>query len=776
MEEKIISDYNRVGIVQEKNKRSDKKVSKITIHGKNTIKHQAKRTANKTSDLVFNDKNDEDINSTELKAGVYMGVNSIKAAKKSLVMTKNGGLKVVRGIKILDKAKKAKIDKNVKHLFTNDIFREMYINNTKKLKSVKYDSSPQISEWKFTSYPQYNRFEERKKLQRSTAAKKQENTIKLAKKCGVELEKGKIKTDEIKNKKAFETVNKDNTKNNAFQSSTTSDRNDTVKKHKNKKDSNGKISNIKQYAKSAAIGKITSGSTSESTVARKTAYYSSVLLKKALVTTINLIITLIGAAGGFLLIPAIVVVLIFSCKDVPPICWLVGDASSVKEINITYEDKMHEFGIKIEGLEPNDSSIITYNIDVNQLRKDALLIFLAVKGTSYDFSEITTADMELYGDILSKMLCCTSNIKSFNEIYDYSLIGQRKIINTVKAGSDASNDVYVQNSCNVHGVTATRTGSRVIKNTCEWYFIPCEVSQYSSLPIGICLQMTDSLGNNYVFMVVAKNEHSENTENDYIYICGDFREENDTNIKTIAYGDLYYFSKSRLHNYNLDDVTYAGILDYINEERNFVYRTPTSLIKEFNINKVDVEEIFGDYYNITEEEFVESKIYIPIKEIFIYQEDLTMYSKFYLNDKEKKKLEELILCRQENEDIYNNYVERLIGNINTQSITNELINAENKEVTSIEQFISDTYIKNGIYLPAKASIMAKFVDDNKMTIDKKNVQNGDLLFYTTDMGTYKDINHVAIKVSGGYLIEENGILKVRKQLYDSIVMYGRIKI
>ena len=477
---------------------------------------------------------------------------------------------------------------------------------------------------------------------------------------------------------------------------------------------------------------------------------------------------------------------------------------------------MREFGIEVDSFNPDDNTVIHYNVNINELRKEALLLYMAKKNV-YSISELSEEDCKIYGDILSGLMECNMNVNSYVEIQDGSLIsggeGGKYLQNTIKSYShnihSNDNGVYVENSCNEHGVIGELSSSgAAIHTTGTYYFIPCEVSQYSSIPVGTCLQVSNNTDRTpYILMVVGKVE-DEASDNQNLYLCGDLRlfddEENPKfyNINTTAYGRLSFFSSnwytSSSIGYTTDDkVEYTGLLDYMssidNEDKyyNIVYRSPGALAEEYDLSQEEIQNIFGKYYDfdiLSDEELEELKnagIYVPQKEIYILDVGMSTYAKNNFNTEEQDRLAELINYKEENEAIFDEYFEKMFGSVYAEKIMEDIMNGEGTEVDSMARYLADVYISNGIYIPGNASVLAKYIDDNGCAIEETNYNNlktGDLIFMSSDTGTYKNITHVIIKVDGGYMTIWNGKITIDKSLpynnglqYSTIVMYGRIQ-
>lgn len=568
---------------------------------------------------------------------------------------------------------------------------------------------------------------------------------------------------------------------------------------------NSRIEKMKSFAKGTAIAALTQSDSKDGTfikqigvnygsyIAGRTMDLTKTILSKFAVTMIKIVYAIAAAIAPFLFIPCIFIVLLIVLMQIPPLKWVITPGEA-KPIVITYQEKMKEFGIKINSFEPNDNSIINYDIDEEQLRKNALIIFLAKKGINYDFDSVTDEDAKIYADIMSDMMLCTMNINSYVEIEDGSLITKKYIDSTVKAGENyngQANGVYVQDSCNVHGVVGEITTSGAAKHTIQkWYFIPCEVSQYSVLPVGLCIQITEpNSKTSYVLQIVDKYEDTED-KNEYLYICGDMRtidddgNSKDINIYTEAYGPIRYFSNTNLIAQD-HSVLYTGILDKARANEfpsyNIIYRSASSLAEEFDMTLEEQEEVFGRINDVTDEELINAKIMVPQKEINMWNEDIDYYASQNLSNDELESYEKVKQLVADNSANFDKYINGLLGEISADEITAELTDGAGASAESMTKYIADTYIKYGRYIPANASQFAKFIDDNGLTIDANSVQNGDFIFISRDVGTYKDVTDVAVKVEGGYLNCVNGKILYERTLrvngintYGTVVMYGRI--
>lgn len=572
-----------------------------------------------------------------------------------------------------------------------------------------------------------------------------------------------------------------------------------------KKAKNGSQSKMAALAKGALISAATSADSSEGTVAKRIGVYytfavarpvtdlAKLLLTRLAVTAVKMRYVLLAVLAPLVFLPCIFMVILMVLMQIPPLKWMTTPAEAAP-IVITYQERMKEFGIKVNSFEPDDNSIISYEINEEELRRNALIIFLAKKGMNYDFTEVPEEDAKLYATILSEMMLCTMDIKGYVEISDGSLITTKLIDATVKKSDDPygnMNGVYAAGSCNVHGVTGRITTSgAVIHTTGRGYFIPCEVSQYSVLPVGLCIQITEpESGKKYILQIVDKVQDKEE-DNEYLYICGDMRTEDDNgaakdiNIYTDAYGAVRYFSNTNLQVFD-EEVCYTGILDKARANEfptyNIIYRSATSLAKEFEMTDEEQQEVFGALNRVTDEELKDAKILVPRKEINIWGENIDYYAEKNLSYSEQETYKELQALVAENREAFEKYTDALLGSMSEETITDELKRQSGSEADSMAAYVADIYLQYGRYLPANASQLAKFVDDNGMSVPADELKNGDFVFISRDVGTYKNVTDVAVKTEKGYLNYTGGKIVYEETLRingfnsrGSIVMYGRL--
>lgn len=699
--------------------------------------------------------------------------------------------------------------------------------NSDEVKESKHNghsgnNKTQNNEWQYdTSSEKREVVKREERLKRNKAATKKEADI-MAKKMGISVvnDKDRKSLNTFQNKDITE-VNPSLKKAVSSEKISKEDRPAEYKKirHKKEKQSNGqkrRLDSVKRFAKQYTISSLTAGSSKEGSVAKKIVYYQAALIKKLAVTVVRSIAIVLAAAAPLLIVPATIILAAILVLDIPPFSWLTTNSLASEQIVITYEDRMREFGIEVDSLNPDDNTVIHYNIDTNELRKEALLLYMTKKNV-YSINELSEEDCRVYGDILSGLLECNMNINGYVEIQDGSLIsggeGGKYLQNTSKSYSNNihsdDNGVFVEDSCNEHGVIGELSSDgKAIHTTGTFYFIPCEVSRYSSIPIGTCLQVTNNTDRTpYILTVVGKIE-DEAKDNQNLYLCGDLRLFDDGenpkfyNINTTAYGKLSFFSSnwytSSSIGYTTDDeVEYTGLLDYMSsinsEDRyyNIIYRSPGALAEEFALSPEEIENIFGKYYDfdtLNDEELEELKaagIYVPKKEIYILDTGMNAYAKNNFTADEQERLKELIQYKEDNETIFNEYFEKMIGSVYAEKIIDDIMKGEGTESDSIARYLADVYIRNGIYIPGNASVLAKYIDDNGWTIEETNYNNlktGDLIFMSSDTGTYKNITHVVIKVDGGYMTIWNGKVTIEKSLpynnglqYSTVVMYGRIQ-
>lgn len=516
--------------------------------------------------------------------------------------------------------------------------------------------------------------------------------------------------------------------------------------------------------------------------------------------------------GPFLAIPLSAMFLIVLLVNIPPLSWIMGGYSSNNMIVITYQDKLREFEMTVDAYEADDRSVINYTLDADKARKDALILFMAKKGLDYDFNNITEEDALLYGDLLTAMINHTCNISMYTEeIEDGALLTTKEVDVAVRASDDINGNnygAYREDSCNVHGViselnTADGSFTHYIK---EWYFIPCEVSQYSIIPVGTCLELStvDSEENvkHYILQVVEKMD-DENMDNEMLYLCGDWGSEldgviKDENINTKAYGALSWFTYNASYsglNYPDSDVCYTGILDkkrafQITDTYRLRYRAAESLAEEFEMTEEEKAEVFKDFYNVTDEELEEAGIRVPLKTIYIGNYDAATYAQLNFSEEEIRRYNEAAKLASENDDLFEQLITSLMGEMSVSgtmsSILTYLSAGEGYEDTT--DFLADVLIGNGFYIPSNASQLAKFCDDNGYTIQLQNytqMQDGDICFVSTDEGTYKDITDIYIKANGGYIfcngrtgkVEFSKILnyvETHRVGYKGEIMYARL--
>lgn len=515
--------------------------------------------------------------------------------------------------------------------------------------------------------------------------------------------------------------------------------------------------------------------------------------------------------GPFLAIPLSAMFLIVLLVNIPPLSWIMGGYSSDNMIYITYQDKLREFEMTVDAYDTDDRSVINYTLDADKARKDALLLFMAKKGLDYDFNNITEDDAMLYGDLLTAMISHTCNISMYTEeIEDGALLTTKEIDVAVRASDDINGNnygAYREDSCNVHGVISqlnTSDGSytHYIK---EWYFIPCEVSQYSIIPVGTCLELSvsDSEGNinRYILQVAAKME-DENMDNEMLYLCGDRGNvldgaAKDENIKTKAYGALSWFTYNASYselNYPDESVCYTGILDkkrafQITDTYRLRYRAAESLAEEFEMTEEEKAEVFKGFYNATNEELEEAGIRVPLKTIYIGNYDAATYAQLNFSEEEIRRYNEVSRLANENNDLFEKLISSLMGEMSVSETMNSIQIPEGEEYKDTMEFLADVLIGNGFYIPNNASQFAKFCDDNGYTIQLQNytqMQEGDICFVSTDEGTYKDITDIYIKAKGGYIFcnGRTGKVEFSKTLdyaethrigYNGEVMYARLK-
>ena len=247
---------------------------------------------------------------------------------------------------------------------------------------------------------------------------------------------------------------------------------------------------------------------------------------------------------------------------------------------------------------------------------------------------------------------------------------------------------------------------------------------------------------------------------------------------------IRYFSNTNLIAQD-HSVLYTGILDKARANEfpsyNIIYRSASSLAEEFDMTLEEQEEVFGRINDVTDEELINAKIMVPQKEINMWNEDIDYYASQNLSNDELESYEKVKQLVADNSANFDKYINGLLGEISADEITAELTDGAGASAESMTKYIADTYIKYGRYIPANASQFAKFIDDNGLTIDANSVQNGDFIFISRDVGTYKDVTDVAVKVEGGYLNYVNGKILYERTLrvngintYGTVVMYGRI--
>lgn len=690
------------------------------------------------------------------------------------------------------------------------------------------NNKTQNNEWKYdTSSEKREVVKREERLKRNKAATKKEADI-MAKKMGISVASGKdrkpLNTFQGEN---FTEISPSLKRAISSEKTIRDDGPAEHEKQRHKKDKKGNKVNkgngknrshdsVKRFAKQYAISSLTGGASKEGSAAKKIVYYQAALIKKLAVTIVRTIVMVIGAAAPILIVPITIILAATLVLDIPPFSWMTTNSLASEQIVITYEDRMREFGIEVDSLNPDDNTVIHYNVDTNELRKDAMLLYMAKKNVC-SINELSEEDCRVYGDILSGLLECNMNINGYVEIQDGSLIsggeGGKYLQNTSKSYSNnihsGDNGVFVEDSCNEHGVVGELSSDgKAIHTTGTFYFIPCEVSRYSSIPIGTCLQVANNTDRTpYILMVVGKIE-DEAKDNQNLYLCGDLRlfDDRETpkfyNINTTAYGKLSFFSSnwytSSSIGYTTDDeVEYTGLLDYMSsinsEDRyyNIIYRSPGALAEEFALSPEEIENIFGKYYDfdtLNDEELEELKaagIYVPKKEIYILDTGMDAYAKNNFTADEQERLKELIQYKEDNETIFNEYFEKMIGSVYAEKITDDIMKGVGTESDSIARYLADVYISNGIYIPGNASVLAKYIDDNGWTIEETNYNNlktGDLIFMSSDTGTYKNITHVVVKVDGGYMTIWDGKVTIEKSLpynnglqYSTVVMCGRIQ-
>lgn len=541
--------------------------------------------------------------------------------------------------------------------------------------------------------------------------------------------------------------------------------------------------------------------------------FSMKMIVKLAKYSFRLVSSFFGAIiGPFLAIPLSAMFLVVLLLNIPPLSWIMGGYSSNNMIVITYQDKLREFEMTIDAYDADDRSVINYTLDTDKARKDALLLFMAKKGLDYDFNNITEEDALLYGDLLIAMINYTCNISIYTEeIEDGALLTTKKIDVAVRASEDINGNnygAYRADSCNVHGVISelnTRDGTynHYIK---EWFFIPCEVSQYSIIPVGTCLELsvTDDDGNinHYILQVVAKMD-DENMDNEMLYLCGDWGSEldgvaKDENINTKAYGALSWFTYNASFSelsYPDKNVCYTGILDkkrafQITDTYRLRYRSAEALAEEFEMTEEEKAEVFKDFYNATDEELEEAGIRVPLKTIYISNYDAPTYAQLNFSEEEIRRYNEVAKLASENEDLFEQLVKSLMGEISVSKTMGSLDTylAEGDSYEDTTEFLADVLIENGFYIPNNASQLAKFCDDNGYTIQLQNytqMQDGDICFVSTDEGTYKDVTDIYIKSKGGYIFcnGRTGKVELKKTLdyaethrvgYNGEVMYARL--
>lgn len=744
-----------------------------------------------------------------IKAAYFIGYAAVKAGK-----TSKTAIKRIKSYRTEGQVRKIAVS---------------YINSDSKPKdkNIKKGSYNSQYEWQYdNSYKEREAAKREERLKRSKAAKKKEINL-MAQKMGLSAVEDKNIQSVFGKKSDFEEINPALLR---AISSDTSDRGKTqnvqnegnIRKKGERSESKSekkkqRNNSIKQYMKQYAISSLTGSDTKEGSLAKKIVFYQAALLKKITVTVVRTIVMVIAAAAPVLIVPATILLSAMLVLDIPPFSWLTDNQMAAKQIIITYEDRMREFGIEVDSLNPDDNTVINYNVDTNELRKEALLLYMAKKNVYSIKDELTEEDCKMYGEILSGLMECNMNINSYVEIHDGSLIsggeGGKYLVNTSKSYShnihSNDNGVFVENSCNKHGVIGELSSSgKAVHTIGTYYFIPCEVSQYSSIPIGTCLQVSNNTERTpYILMVVDKME-DEASDNQNLYLCGDLRLFDDEgnpkfyNINTTAYGEVSFFSSNWYSyssiGYTTDkNVEYTGLLDYmssINDEDRFyniVYRSPGALAEEYNLSQEEIESIFGKYYDfdsLTEDELEELKtagIYVPQKEIYIFDIGMSTYAKKNFTPEEQERLAELIKYKEENETIFDEYFEKIIGSVYTDNIIDDLVSGEEMDAESMARYLADVYMDNGIYIPGNASVLAKYIDDNGWAINETNYNNlktGDLIFMSSDVGTYKNITHIVVKVDGGFMSVRNGKITIEKSLpynnglqYSTIVMYGRIQ-
>lgn len=707
-----------------------------------------------------------------------------------------------------------------------------YLNSGEKKKSEKTGHSEnnktQDYEWEYdTSSEKKEAAKRGERLKKNKSAAKKESDI-IAKKMGISVAGGKdmkpLNTFQGEN---FTEISPSLKKAISSEKTIRDDgpaeheklrRNKDKKGNKVNKGSGKPLSHdsVKRFAKQYAISSLTGGASKEGSAAKKIVYYQAALIKKLTVTIVRTIVMVIGAAAPILIVPITIILAATLVLDIPPFSWMTTNSLASEQIVITYEDRMREFGIEVDKLNPDDNTVIHYYVDTNELRKNAMLLYMAKKNVC-SINELSEDDLKVYGDILSGLLECNMNINSYVEIQDGSLIsggeGGKYLQNTSKSYSNnihsGDNGVFVEDSCNEHGVIGELSSDgKAVHTTGTYYFIPCEVSRYSSIPVGTCLQVSNNTDRTpYILMVVGKAE-DEAEDNQNLYLCGDLRLFDDGenpkfyNINTTAYGKLSFFSSNWYTTssigYTTDDkVEYTGLLDYMssinNEDKyyNIIYRSPGALAEEYGLSQEEIQSIFGKYYDfdtLNDDELEELKtagIYVPKKEIYILDVDMDTYAKNNFTADELDRLAELKHCREDNETIFNEYFDKMFGSVYAEKILNDIMNGEGTEADSMARYLADIYISNGIYIPGNASVLAKYIDDNGWTIeetDYNNLKNGDLIFMSSDTGTYKNVTHVVIKVDGGYMTIWNGKVTIEKSLpynnglqHSTVVMYGRIQ-
>lgn len=530
------------------------------------------------------------------------------------------------------------------------------------------------------------------------------------------------------------------------------------------------------------------------------------VVKKILSISLSFLTALMGPAG-FLVIIILIIVII---TTIPPFSYIFGGADGgTGMIVITVQDTMREFGISIDGNDINDTCTINYNLDIKEAEKEALYLFLAKKGTDYSLSDITQEDAELYSKILSELIEQTVVIDMYTTVEDGSLLCEKILDNcTRKASDDSLNnyDGYVQGSCNEHGIIAEyvgytngSTGQYKHHIDDSSYFIPCEVSQYSVIPVGTCLELTTINPTtlertNYILQVVDYHE-DEAEDNNTLYLCGaagllnvyiDNEPVCDYNIITKEYGAVSWYS----YNYGVadrfnrapdSDTAYTGLLDKrINMSDAIVtynvrYRSPGSIIEEFELDEEldddELEEMFGDYYridvdNLSDEELERLKkagIVVPKKTInvinksaieFMLLHSVNTSDELYFSTEDRNRYDEIKdMLEGSSDDVLAN----LIGDMSVSkamSTLDEEFEMRDSSYQDPAAFLYEVMIDNGMYIPANAGLLAKFCDDNGYTVSESEAKSGGayIEFVSLDYGTYKDITDIIIHTAEGNTI------------------------